>query len=286
MVQEDRTLKGRTIVVTRPREQAEETGRLIVEKGGKPYFFPTIEIKSSGASPDIKRFFDALARGAVDYVVFMSVNGVEHLLKAAENLGLGNQLEKQIGKAKIVAVGPKTAQELEKHRIRVDLVPPTYTSDGIIESLRQLGVSGKSIWIPRTKQASQVMAEKLRAMGNTAHEVYVYESQPPADPELALQFLQDLAGGRIHAIVFSSALGARNLFRMLAAHITAEKLRRLLNKVTIVAIGPKTAEALSDIGWKVDVMPKTYLFEEALNALAHYWNVNERIEVSRRQKET
>jgi uroporphyrinogen-III synthase len=39
-----------------------------------------------------------------------------------------------------------------------------------------------------------------------------------------------------------------------------------------VAIGPKTAEALAEMGLKVDVMPKTYLLEDALNALAQHWS--------------
>jgi uroporphyrinogen-III synthase len=43
-------------------------------------------------------------------------------------------------------------------------------------------------------------------------------------------------------------------------------------KVTTVAIGPTTAEALKEMDVKVDVVPKDYLFEEALEALGRYWN--------------
>jgi uroporphyrinogen-III synthase len=53
-----------------------------------------------------------------------------------------------------------------------------------------------------------------------------------------------------------------------------EHLRRLIEKVTIVAIGPTTAEALKDMEIKVDVVPDDYLFENALAALAKYWNAN------------
>ncbi len=51
-----------------------------------------------------------------------------------------------------------------------------------------------------------------------------------------------------------------------------ETLRASINgKVTTVAIGPTTAEALMEMGVKVDVVPRDYLFEEALAALARYW---------------
>jgi uroporphyrinogen-III synthase len=62
---------------------------------------------------------------------------------------------------------------------------------------------------------------------------------------------------------------------MLAEKAPMEKLREILvEKVTVVAIGPTTAEALKELNIKVDVVPKDYLFEEALSALAAYWAKN------------
>ena len=53
-----------------------------------------------------------------------------------------------------------------------------------------------------------------------------------------------------------------------------EKLRSMVNgKVTTVAIGPTTAEALKEVGIKVDVMPEDYLFENAFSALAKHWTL-------------
>jgi uroporphyrinogen-III synthase len=275
MVQEAVTLKGRTIAVTRPWGQAEEAGEIIAKKGGKPYLIPTIEIKGPRDLSATKKFIDALVRSEVDYVIFMSINGVRYLLSAAESLGLKDQLKKRLEKTATLAVGPKTAQELRKNQIQVDLIPARYTSEGIIESLQQRHVYGKSIWIPRTSQASPALAKRLRQMDNNVQEVYVYESRLPVDPELTAQFLQDLVGGQIHAIIFSSSLGVKNLFRMLAEQVSTEKLRQIMHsKLTIVAIGPTTAETLAEMGLKVDVMPEKHLFEETLNALAQYWDTN------------
>ncbi|MCX8152950.1 MAG: uroporphyrinogen-III synthase [Candidatus Bathyarchaeota archaeon] len=275
MVQEGFTLKGRTIVITRPREQAEETAKLIKERGGEPYFFSTIEIKNSNSNLGVKKFVEALEKGEVDYVIFMSVNGVKYLLHAVEKLGCLNQLKCLLEKTEIVAVGPKTAQELSMHQIHVDMIPPVYTSDCIIASLQQRGISGKKIWIPRTKQASPTMAEKLAVLGGSVSEIHVYESRYPRDKVATIRFLKDLAAGRIHAIIFSSSLSAKNLFKMVTPFISEEELHALLSRLTIVAIGPKTAETLVELGLKVDVMPKAYLLEEALSALAQHWSLNQ-----------
>jgi uroporphyrinogen-III synthase len=273
MVQKTKTLKGKTIAITRPREQAEEGGKLIVQKGGKPYFMPTIDIKGPGDLSAIKNFIYALAEEKVDYVIFMSVNGVQHLLDVAATLGLKKQLKTCLNVVGTLAVGPKTAEALEKNQIRVSVVPEKYTSDGIMQALQKRGASGKTIYIPRTSQAPPELAEKLRQMGNRVTEIYVYESKLPSDKELNEKFLRDLSEERIDAIIFSSSLGARNLVDMLKNDIATQKLLALIKtKTTVVAIGPTTAKTLNDMGLKVDVMPEKHLFEEALDALAAYWS--------------
>lgn len=275
MVQDVFTLKGRTIAITRPRDQAEETGKMIEKKGGKPYFIPTIEIKGPSDLSSIKKFIDDLMRGEIDYVIFMSINGVRYLLSAAESLGLRDQLKEYLGKTVTIAVGPRTAQELNTHKIHVNLVPTKYSSEGIIQSLQQLDISGKSICIPRTSGATPILAKRLGEMGGKVQEIYVYESLLPIDQNLKRRFFQDLMAGKIHAIIFSSSLGVKNLFQMLMEQISMEKLRDTMNsRLTIVAIGPATAKTLLEMGLKVDIMPDKHLFEEALIALARYWNAN------------
>jgi len=275
MVQDAFMLKGRTIAITRPRDQAEEACKMIEEKGGKPYLIPTIEIKGPSDLSLIKNFINDLMKGEIDYVIFMSVNGVRYLLSAAESLGLRDQLIEYLAKTVTIAVGPRTAQELETHQIHVDLVPAKYSSEGIIESLQQLDISGKSICIPRTKEATPALKENLRKMGAKVREVYVYESLLPIDSNIKERFFQDLICGKIHAIIFSSSLSVKNLFQMLMEKISMEKLRDIMNsRLTIVAIGPVTAKTLFEMGVKVDVMPDKHLFKEALIALARYWNSN------------
>jgi len=273
MVQENSTLKGKTIAITRPRGQAEEAAKLIEKKGGKPYFIPTVEIKGASDLSSIKDFVGELQRGEVDYAIFMSVNGVRYLLSASERLSHLNETLEGLKKTTTIAVGPRTAQELQAHKIQVNIVPPKYTSEGILQSLQQLDISGKTIRIPRTSGATPTLKEKLEERGALVQEVYVYDSVLPDDQNLKEKFFQDLTSEKIDAIIFGSASCVKNLFQMLKDHISPEKLRDLLNrKVTIVAIGPVTADALVEMGVKVDVMPDRHLFEEALAALARYWN--------------
>ena len=273
MVQKTPSLKGKTVAITRSTGQAEEAGKLIKEKGGMPYYIPAIEIKALTNFFAVKNFVGELVQGQVDYVIFMSTNGVKYLFSAAESLKQSSRLKEGLAKTFVIAVGPKTSQVLEEeYHVHVSLVPLKYSSDGLIECLAGKEISGKTIRIPRTTGATPTLTEKLREMGAQVEEVYVYESGLPADKELKDKFFQDLTSGKIDAIVFGSGLSAKNIFKMLSEKAPMEILRVLINaKVTTVAIGPTTAQALRELGVKVDVIPEDYLFEGALTALARYW---------------
>ncbi len=272
MVQTEETLKGKTVAVTRPAGQYEEAAEIIRRRGGKPYFIPTIEIKASTNLVSIEQFIGDLWRRKFDYVILMSTNGVKQLLNAAATLTLLNKLRRGLARTVVLAVGPRTARELEVSKIRVDLIPQTYTSEGIVETLQQHGILGKSVCIPRTSSAAPSLKEQLTKMGASVQEVYVYESALPADSQVAEEFFRKLAEGRIDAVVFGSSMCVRNLFQMLGKQAAPDKLRAIFNqKTTIVAIGPVTANTLVKMGLKVDVIPDRHVFEEALAKLAEFW---------------
>jgi uroporphyrinogen-III synthase len=273
MVQKAPNLKGKTVALTRPSGQAEEAGKLIEAKGGVPYYIPAIEIKGLSNFEPVEKFINELAMGRVDYVIFMSTNGVKYLFDAAESLKRTGELQGGLSKAFVIAVGPRTAQELEACKVPVGLVPLKYSSEGLIECLQTKDIAGKTIRIPRTTSATPTLTDKLKELGAKVEAIHVYESGLPVDEVLKDKFFEDLSCGKIDAIVFGSGLSAKNIFKMLMEKAGMDKLRDLVNgKVTVVAIGPTTAQALKEMGIKVDVIPEDYLFENALSALAQYWN--------------
>jgi uroporphyrinogen-III synthase len=266
-------LKGKVVAITRPTGQSEEAGAVILKMGGVPYYIPAIEIKGLSNPEPIKKFIAELESGRVDYVILMSTNGVKYLFELAEDLKLTRQLKDGLEKANLIAVGPRTAEALKESQVRVDIVPTKYSSEGLIDVFQDKSLKCKTVRIPRTSNATPTLTDKLRKMGADVEEIYVYESGLPMDEGLKKKFYEDLVGGRIDAIVFGSGLSAKNIFKMLSEKAPMEQLRRFTaEKVTIVAIGPTTAEALKELEVKVDVVPKDYLFDSALDALAEFWN--------------
>jgi uroporphyrinogen-III synthase len=114
MVQKAPRLKGKTVAITRPVGQAKEAGKLIKEIGGVPYYIPAIEIKGLSNFSSVKKIITELLKGQVDYVIFMSTNGVKYLFGAAETLKQTGELKEGLGKTFVIAVGPRTAQALKR----------------------------------------------------------------------------------------------------------------------------------------------------------------------------
>jgi len=270
-------LRGRVVAITRPTGQTEEAGTLIRAKGGIPYYIPAIEIKPLSNPEALKKFIAKLQEGTVDFTILMSTNGVKYLFSSAEDQNLTIPLREGLAKTCVIAVGPKTAEFMKENEIRVDMVPQKYSSEGLLEILKEKDLKGKTIRIPRTSSASPTLTDTLRQMGADVDEIHVYESGLPADEALKAKFYEDLDAGRISALLFGSGLSAKNIFKMLTEKASMEHLRRVLaEKVAVVAIGPTTAQALRELQVKVDVIPGDYLFDKALDALAEHWTNVER----------
>jgi uroporphyrinogen-III synthase len=274
MVQPPLPLAGRTIVLTRPRGQAKVEADLIRKNGGISYYLPTIEIKAPSDLTPIKAFIENLSQTDAGYVVFMSVNGVTYLVNAAQSLNQLALLLAGLKKATVVAVGPRTAQELQANKIHVDLIPSQYTSEGVLEVLRRCGVGGRRVYIPRTPAAGPILAEQLKTFGALVDEIYVYTSEVPLEDGLSRKFLDDLQAGKIDAIIFGSSLCVKNLFKRLSVFSSVESVREALNgRVVVVAVGSVTAKTLSELGVMVDVVPEVFLFEAALAELVCFWKL-------------
>lgn len=272
MVQEAPSLMGKTIAVTRPREQASETALLIRKMGGKPYNLPTLELKPLNATAELKNFIEALESGHVDYTVFMSVNGVKFFLDQAGKLVSSETLKKILMKTVVIAIGPKTAQALTEAGIYVKIIPTEFSSRGVIEILKVLGVQGKKVYTLRAKGASTLLRNELAGCGAEVNEIYLYENEMPKKTSVTRKFFRDLASGRINAIIFGSPKGVKNFFNMFSSQVPLSELKKLMReKVTIVAIGPVTAKSLEEEGIPANVIPSEYTFQAALEALARYW---------------
>ncbi|MBS5050309.1 MAG: uroporphyrinogen-III C-methyltransferase, partial [Desulfovibrionaceae bacterium] len=133
---EKRPLFGRTVVVTRAREQASDSAARFAALGARVIQFPTIAVKPLADHAELDAALDRLP--TYDWLVFTSVNGVRFF---RERLDTRNLDARALAGIKVAAIGPATAEAVRALGVRPDFVPESYVAESVAEGLLKLGAA-------------------------------------------------------------------------------------------------------------------------------------------------
>lgn len=253
---ESRPLFGRTVVVTRAREQASDSATRFAAQGARVLQFPTIAIKPL---PDYAELDAALARlSEYAWIVFTSVNGVRFFVRRLEAMGRDARV---LAHAKVAAIGPATADAVKIMGIRPDFVPPTYIAESVAQGLVNLGVQGKRVLLPRAREARDVLPDELRKAGARVDVIAAYETAPALENKDKI--LQELEAGRIDCITFGSSSTVRYFLDAVPASLLEQH-----PETKLACIGPITADTLASYGLKPTIQPREFTIPALVEAVA------------------
>jgi uroporphyrinogen III methyltransferase/synthase len=255
---ERRPLLGRRIVVTRAAEQADEFVDRLERLGAEALAAPTIELDPLDRAEAFDRALESLER--FDWIVFTSAYGVEVFFERLANSGGDSR---RLGRARLAAIGPATAQALSRHGLRTDWVPGEFRAEALADGLAP-HVGGKRVLLPRAEGARDVLPTSLARAGAEVVDVATYRAKPAgALPERVRDLLER---GSIDAITFTSSSTVRHFHALLG-----DGAIRKTGGATIACIGPITAETARALGWRVDVQAREYTTEGLAEALIDYF---------------
>jgi uroporphyrinogen III methyltransferase/synthase len=256
-----RPLGGRTIVITRAAEQAAPLVALLEAAGAEVLAVPTIAIEPPPSWDPLDQALDGL--GGFAWVIFTSVNGVAMVDRRLPARG---RAWSDVGRARVAAIGPATAEALAAHGVHPEVVPGEYRAEGLIERLRGLVAPGDRVLLPRAARTRDVLVKALVAGGAEVTEVpaYVTRRVEAAAPRLR----EALAAGRVDAITFTSSSTARHFAEL----FTEAERRAWLASVTIASIGPITAATAAEYGLTTTVMPAEYTIPALAAALVEHFS--------------
>ena len=134
------SLKGKWIVITRPKHQAESFTKNIQKVGGCALHFPLIEITPFN-DDETKQTLNTLVN--FDMVIFVSSNAVEQCI----NLVGADILQNKI----LVTVGKKTASTLNSYNLSVAYCPSKFFNSEALLAINEFRkeATGKKIAIIR-----------------------------------------------------------------------------------------------------------------------------------------
>ncbi len=256
-------LAGLTVLVTRPREQAEALSDRLRAHGARVLETPTIRIADP---PDPAPLAGAVARlEGYDWVVLTSVNGVRKLLEA---VGEGGALA-PLRRARLAAIGPATAKALEAAGLRAEVVPERYRAEALRDAILAAAapedagtgdparpLAGVRILLPRAAEARETLPRGLMAAGATVDEVPAYFTLP--DERDAAPLRAAIAAGRPDWVTFTSSSTVRNYVSLVGADTGG---------AAVAAIGPVTAGTARELGLEVRVVAREYTIPGLVRAL-------------------
>lgn len=257
---EQRPLFGRSVVVTRAREQASGLAQDLARLGANVIQCPTIEISPLADYAELDAAITRLSEYA--WCIFTSVNGVRWFWKRLDAAGKDSRA---LGLCRVAAIGPATAEALEARGIRPDFIPERYVAEGVVAGLLARGrVDGVRMLLPRAAKAREVLPDELRKAGALVDVISAYETVPAATRKD--EVLERMQAGRLDCITFGSSSTVENFLSLIPAQTL-----RAHPEVRLAAIGPVTAKTLETHGLPCHIMPEEYTIPALVQALvSHY----------------
>ncbi len=236
-------IEGKTIAITRSKEDSEEFIQLMSKDNAKPLPLPTIELVSKGEKI-VDEFLDSLKEYNPDYSVFMSSKAVKLLFDSAKKISKHNELQLGVANTIVIAVGPKTKTALENEGIKVAYIPNRFSSVGVGEVFTRLNAVGKKVVVPRSGASTPFLKNLLEKIGLDVKEIHLYDVCAFRDTSQWNEFRELFSQNKVDGIVFTSASSVRAFFEIMSNDYEQKTLLDNLQKIQVVAIGPFTADEL------------------------------------------
>ncbi len=244
------------VAITRARADANPLARLLRAAGFEPALFPTIEIRPLDENAAWRRALEKW--DCYDWVVFTSAHAVHTLPPTLALLPKGGGA----GGGRIAAIGAKTAAALRARGIEPDLVPAEHTAEALVAALGDL--RGRWVLFPCSDIARETLPKGVAAAGGVAHQITVYRTLPAAPNPDGLAALQR----GVDWLTFTSPSTVRNFLRLLDG--TALDPLRLPGLPKVACIGPTTAAAAREAGFRVDAVARPHTIEGLVQAMKNF----------------
>jgi uroporphyrinogen-III synthase len=239
-----RPLKGRTVLVTRPREQSEQLVRALERRGATAIVAPAIEIVPA-KDPALPRALADLAGGRFAWITLTSPRTVDVL---------AGRLRPSAVRARVAAIGEGTREAFRRWARRdPDLMPSTFTTAALARAFPR---GAGEVLCARADVAPEGLEDALAAKGWTPHRVDAYRTRFPRS--LPAEARAALRAGRVDAVTFTSASTVRGFVRLVGAAKGNPK---------VVCIGPVTAREARAHGLPVHAVARPHTLEGLLDAL-------------------
>jgi uroporphyrinogen III methyltransferase/synthase len=265
----ERPLAGRTVVITRAQDQAEDFVVALEQYGANVVLCPTIEIC---ALDNYERLDEAIEHlYGYDWLIFTSVNGVDYFFRRLETAGRDVS---DLDELKVCAIGEATAEKLRDLHVHVDVIPEEFRAEGVFTALALFVggtevLQGLNVLIPRASIARDYLPKALEEAGARVDVVPAYRTVLPQNLDRGR--VAAMLAGNADCIAFTSSSTVKNLAQL----FDTQDLSGALRGVVIACIGDITATTATEYGLSVKIQPQQFTVPSLARAIAEYFSAGE-----------
>jgi len=251
-------LRGKTVLVTRPKDQAEEFARLLSDYGANVVFVPTIRIVPTESWHQFDDAVQTLEKYAG--IIFTSANAVRSFFAALTDRG-PQAARKELGKLTFYVVGEKTGETLASEGFNP--VHPADVESGrdLAEAIALSPVDGTRFLFLRGNLAGEDLPKTLRSHGAQVDEVTVYDTVAPLEEDVKT-IRRKLETETIDIVTFFSPSSVKNLIKAVPVELLSSKV--------IAVIGTSTEAAAKEAGLAVHVIATRPTSTDLVDAIVQY----------------
>ncbi|HEY2801899.1 MAG TPA: uroporphyrinogen-III C-methyltransferase [Chthoniobacterales bacterium] len=254
--QAQRPLTGKRIVVTRTRKQAGALSNRLRDFGAEVIELPTIKIEPPS---DLRAFAELVQDAhAYDWIVFTSPNGVTAFFEMFYKL---YDDARDIGGARIAALGPATAQRIRDFHLKVDLQPDEFVAEAVLAEFKKQGdIENLRILIARAEEARDLLPKELSALGAIVDVAFAYRTLLETDDRTEAR--SRLAEQGADMITFTSSSTVEN-FLLLGLPWP--------QGMEVASIGPITSRTARDRGLTIAVEARQHDVPGLVEAIRRFY---------------
>jgi uroporphyrinogen-III synthase len=246
---------NRPVLCAFESRRATEISSLIERNQAVPLSAPSMREIPISQNPVASDAIQQLINGRFRHVVLLTGVGTEALLEVARTAGLEHQLLQALSQCTLIIRGPKPAAVLARLGLKYAVrAPEPNTWRELLQAIDSSGISlaGQTVAVQEYGVPNPQLYAALEQRGASVFAVPVYRWALPEDPQPLVFALQEIAAGRVHAVLFTSAGQVPNVLQIARQSGLEDAFRTAaLTSVKITSIGPACSEALKDAGLPV-----------------------------------
>jgi len=237
--------------------RAPELALLVMNYGGRPVVAPSLRELPLESNDEALTLAADLVRQRFDLVVLMTGVGVRMWIKLVEPSMGRDAFVQALGRARILARGPKPVAALREVGLTPwATVPSPNTWRELLATLDarsvEMPLAGARVAIQEYGLPNDELAGALAARGATVVAVPIYRWAMPDDRAPLRAAVHAIVRNDVDVIVLTAGVQLVHLLRAAAELGLEPAVRRGLERMAVASIGPMTSEELHRRGLRVD----------------------------------